>query len=156
MNKRIYLAGTIAGKTFDDANEWRKHVESFIKNNSINVDTINPLRGKQHIQKKNELITKFEYAKYPVSSQKGIVRRDFNDVTNSDCLLVNLLTSESASIGTLMEIAWAYQLRIPVVLLMEKEGNPNDHLFVRECVTYQTESMGEALDLCLYILGEIN
>lgn len=153
MTKQIYLAGSIAGKTFNEANIWRNIVTELLSYNFPNVKTINPLRGKETLQKK---ISKFEYANHPITTQKGIVRRDFNDVSTSDCVLVNLLGSESASIGTIMEIAWAYQSRIPVVLVMEKEGNPNDHLFVRECITFQTEDMEEAIDLCLYVLGELN
>lgn len=152
--KQIYLAGAIAGKTFDECNNWRKLVEAHLVRYP-NVAVRNPLRGKEHFRQSAEKFTKFEYASNPITTQKGIVRRDFNDVITSDCLLVNLLGTTEKSIGSLMELAWAYQLRIPVVLLMEPEGNINDHLFVRECAIYQTDNMWEALDLCLHILGEI-
>jgi len=78
--------------------------------------------------------------------------RDFNDCSTCDVLLVNLLGASKVSIGTVMEIAWAYQNRTPVVVVMEQEGNPHEHAMIREAIGFRVHTMGEAIAVVRTIL----
>lgn len=78
--------------------------------------------------------------------------RDFYDCTTCDILLVNLLGAKSVSIGTVMEIAWAYQKRTPIVLAIESEGNIHEHLMIDEARGFRVPTLQEALDVVVSIL----
>jgi hypothetical protein len=82
----------------------------------------------------------------------------------ADVLLVNLLGAERVSIGTVMEIAWADAVRVPVVLVMEpsaeentglvpSKGNVHEHAMIRECVGFRVQTLDEGLNVVKAILG---
>ena len=56
-SKLIYLAGSIAGKTFKEADSWRSLITEYLQDDYPNVTVRNPLRGKEHLPKK---FTKFK------------------------------------------------------------------------------------------------
>lgn len=51
-----------------------------------------------------------------------------------------------------MEIAWAYQARIPVVAIMESENNPHEHGMIREAIGFRVETVDEAINVVRAIL----
>lgn len=151
---RVYLAGPITGLSYDGAIDWRAKFSSklFAINNNSKIIGISPMREKQHLSKITEFsATCKEYENIPMSSPKGIICRDFFDATRCDLLMVNLLDAPRVSIGTMMEIAWCYQKRTPIVCVMEKEGNPHEHAFVNETINYRVDNLDEAV----YIIGSI-
>ena len=79
-----------------------------------------------------------------MSSQRGVFHKDRMDVQRADAMIINLLGAEKVSIGTVMEIGWANAWEIPVVLVMEKEGNVHDHCMIREACPFHVESVEEA------------
>jgi nucleoside 2-deoxyribosyltransferase len=79
--------------------------------------------------------------------------RDHWDVSRCDAVLVVLSGATRVSIGTVMELGWAYAYRKPVVAVMEEEGNPHEHGMVREALSYRVTTLDEAIDL-LNILKE--
>jgi nucleoside 2-deoxyribosyltransferase len=145
---RLYLAGPIAGLTHYDATDWREYIMSRLDDR---IQCFSPMRGKEYLQGKG-VLHGGDYPEHPLSTQRGIMGRDYFDVKRADALLVNLLAPPRVSIGTIMELAWAYAMQKPVVLLMENEGNPHDHLMVNECYTYRTEDIEEAVALCEHLL----
>jgi nucleoside 2-deoxyribosyltransferase len=80
-----------------------------------------------------------------LSCQRGITTRDRWDAMRCDALFVNLLGATRVSIGTVMEIAWADAKRIPIVLVMEKEGNLHDHAMLREVVGFRVENLDDGV-----------
>jgi nucleoside 2-deoxyribosyltransferase len=80
--------------------------------------------------------------------------RDFNDVKQSDVLLVNLLGAKVPSLGTIMEMAWAFALQKPCVVAIEATGNPHDnHPMIHEAMSFRVESLEDAVDAVAIILG---
>ena len=88
-----------------------------------------------------------------MTSAKAINRRDYFDCTRSTLVLVNLEGTERVSIGTVMEIAWAYQAKIPTIVVCPK-GNIHHHVMLDECSTYQVETLDEAIALVKVLLPE--
>ena len=81
--------------------------------------------------------------------------RDYNDVKRCDALLVNLLGLTKPSLGTTMELAWAYMLQKPAVVVMEKEGNPHDnHPMLMQAMPFRVETLEEGIDTIAVILGK--
>lgn len=136
----VYLAGPISGLNYDGCTEWRQYV---IDNLPEDIKGLSPMRAKAHL--KDLKVLTGSYSDHVLSTQRGIYARDRFDCTRADAILVNLLGAEKVSIGTVMEIAWAADNNIPVVLAMEKEGNIHDHPMVREACPFVVGTIDEAI-----------
>lgn len=125
----VYLAGPITRCTREEAEAWRRLASQSLALRGI--DTISPLRPRP-------------YLAGPLTDQ-DIVARDTSDIRRADALLVNLLDATQVSIGTVMEIALAWEQRKPVVLVMEPDGNCHDHPFLRVMVTVQVPTLAAGI-----------
>lgn len=144
---KIYLAGPIAGCSYTGSNGWREYITENVKDNIV---CLNPLRGKEYLSKETKL--QMQYDDKPLSSARAITTRDRFDATRCDILVVNMLDATEKSIGTTMEIAWADSKRIPILLIMEKQGNVHEHPMLTECVGWRTDSLEEAVEIINNIL----
>ncbi len=126
---KVYLCGPMTGETYEHATKWRNNVAA--KLYDFDIDPIDPLRGKAFLEVDGVLGN--TNGKSPLESAAGIVTRDCWDVSRCDVLLVNFTGAKIVSIGSCFEIAWAYQRRIPIVIVMEKHGNIHDHCFIDIC-----------------------
>lgn len=148
MKPKVYLAGPIAGLSFDDATTWRILAKGLLADSGI--DAYSPLRNKEYFKD----INKFEnkgYEEFPLSTSKAVVCRDFLDCTTSNVVIVYLLGAKSISIGTVMEIAWAYQARVPIILVMEKD-NLHSHCMVNECANFKVDNLEDAINIAKSVL----
>lgn len=150
--KQVYLAGPITGLSHKGCTEWRVYAKELFSEHQIKADS--PMRGKDYLSHLESISgTGEEYAALGVfATQKGIMTRDYFDCTNCDVLLVNLLGAKAVSIGTVFEMAWAYMKRTPIVVVMEKEGNPHEHMFVREAIGFRVDNLDDAIDVVKSIL----
>ena len=135
---KVYLAGPITGCTYEGATDWR---DDFIKMMPENILGMSPMRGKSHLAS-SESIAK-ELPENVLSNSRAIMTRDHFDCLNCDVILVNFSDSTKVSIGTVMEIAWAYAYRKPVVAIMGSDGI-HDHPMVNEAIGYKVESLEQA------------
>jgi nucleoside 2-deoxyribosyltransferase len=145
----VYLAGPITGLSYEDSIEWR---EKAIEALAPDIDAFSPLRAKTYLRGTMQI--GMSYENFPLSSQRGIMCRDFFDCTQRDLLLVNFKGAKAVSIGTVMEVAWAYGARKPIVAVMEptidspnifERGNPHNHSMVMEAIPFVVPTMEEAL-----------
>lgn len=145
---KAYLAGPITGLTHKGADEWREFVsEKLIANDVV---PLSPLRAEKFLEEFGVLETSYIGAT-PMVTDRGMVTRDLWDLSRADVILCNLLGAERVSIGTMFELAWALYLRKPTVVVMEPEGNPHEHSFVREAIDYRVETLDEAVDNILIL-----
>lgn len=151
MKHCVYLAGPISGCTYEGAQDWRDLVANAL--DSERIETLTPMRGKQFL-KEEGVITSAAYGNV-IATSKGVTRRDFFDCTRASCVFVNLLGAKRVSIGTVMEIAWAFQARIPTVVLMEK-GNIHEHIMIEEACHYVVDSLDKGVALVKFLLNEVN
>ena len=117
----VYLAGPIAGLTYDEASSW--HDEATNAAASLGYEVYSPMRGKESLEKTNEVL------RIDVSTNAGVIPspfpRDAMDVRRCDVVVANLLLSETASIGTMIELGMAYALgKFIVLVLPEKAKSP--------------------------------
>lgn len=146
---RIYLAGPIAGLTYEGCTGWRDEVAAEL----YRFMCYSPMRGKGYLKEVGEIGT--QRYQQVLSTDKAIYVRDRMDVLEADLVICNLLGATKASIGTMFELAWASLNNIPVIGIMEKEGNVHDHPFVREAVGFRVETLREAMALAHFILMPI-
>jgi nucleoside 2-deoxyribosyltransferase len=153
---RVYLSGPIAGLTYGDATNWRQYALEWLA--AHGVKGLSPFRGKEyleHVAKETPFTVDGDKFKHlgPLSTNKGLTTRDRWDSMTCDVLLVNLLGATRPSFGTVMEIAWADSCRIPIVLVMEAEGNLHDHGMINEVAGYRVATLEEGLNIVKAILS---
>ncbi len=145
--KAIFLAGPLTGISYNDALEWRKYVERRLPPDVI---AFSALRGKDYVER--EAVLKDAYPDHLLSTPQGTIARDRFDVSRCDALFVNFLKADRVSIGTIMEMAWADALRIPIILAMEN-GNIHDHAFVRQVAAFITDDLDEAIRTAVNVVA---
>ena len=139
----VYLAGPIAGLTYDEGQDWRKYAcQKFPQE----IRGISPLRCKE-ILRSESVITIKSYSNSPLTTDRGITTRDANDCTRADALLVNLLGAKAVSFGTPSEFGMAHILRIPIVVVIEDEGSPYDHPMMRDMAGYRVNNLDEGIEI---------
>jgi nucleoside 2-deoxyribosyltransferase len=153
MRPIVYLAGAIAGLSGADAIDWRNQAVEDLKLRG--VEALSPMRAKDVLRNRTISGNFNDYKDLGAFfTSRGIMTRDFNDVRLCDAMLVNLLDLEKPSLGTIMELAWAYAFQKPAVVAIEKTGNPHDgHPMIFEAIPFRVESLEEAIDSVAIILG---
>ena len=148
INKKVYLAGPIAGLTYDEGQDWRAYAQAALETHGILG--YSPLRQKDFLRSHGVIGT----AKWdnPMATDRGIMTRDHNDVKTSGALLINLLGAQKVSAGTAMEMAWAWAYKIPVVVAIEDTGNCHEHPMMRETFDYRVPDLDAAISIVAAIL----
>jgi nucleoside 2-deoxyribosyltransferase len=113
---------------------------------------LSPLRDKLYLQDGKE-IDAGRYRGLFMSDPSAILGRDFNDCVNSDVVLVNVLGITTPSLGTAMEIAWAYDRHIPIVLVAEEDNPHRKHPLINAACQFKTDDLDEGLALVKTILA---
>lgn len=147
--KTVYLAGPITGLSWLESEYWRDQIQGVANSKfpelAKGVKFLSPMRGKDFLQYESKI--KDSYTDNPFASSKAIMLRDFHDVSVSDALIVNLSHCQTVSIGTVMEIAWAYQRRIPVICIQNSQNTLHEHSMLNEAIWWKVNGVAEALDV---------
>ncbi len=156
----VYLAGPITGLTHDESVGWRNEFQKLyfdILNKShaneylYNVHFLSPMRGKDYLKEVG--VIQDSYTTFDcLATEDGIIGRDYNDCKRSNALIVNLLNTKIVSIGTVMELAWCYDMHKPAILIMDK-NNIHNHPFVRRCSNFKVETLEQATFTLRQIIG---
>ena len=152
----VYLAGSIAGLTGEEAREWRFLARDVLES-VYQIDVRDPLRGKEALGTQSPISTDFTCYKHLglFYESRAIMIRDFNDVKQADVLLVNLLGAVKPSLGTIMELAWAYAMQKPAIVVIEESGNPHDnHPMIHEAMGFRVTSLDEGIKAVALVLGK--
>ena len=120
----IYLAGGMqkfGKKDFNESNYWRVHIEQEL----MKLDC-----GRQtRICNPNDYYSFYDNSpRY--STMREVMEFDLNKVRNSDLIIVNF--NDLKSLGTMAELAIAYEHRIPVIGLCSEENYPMLHPWQKE------------------------
>lgn len=127
---KIYLSGTIAGLTFEEANKWRSEVTEKLRD--FGIQTLNPLRGRMFVNSDEEGRDPYE-----------IVQRDLRDLRDCDFVLAYM---DSPSVGTSMEIMQAYSVEKKSVVLVSGNSKLLDHPWLRVTCTSMFETLDKAIE----------
>ena len=153
VDKTVYLAGPIDGLSYREGVEWRRYAQEKLAVEGIKAQS--PQRGKDYIGDNPELAAEMDFAKQEaafsaniMSTGRMIMTRDKFDALNCSILLVNFAGAKRASIGTVMEIAWAYLQGKPIIVVADEEDVLHrSHPMLRETFSCVTNSLDEALDV---------
>jgi len=126
----IYLSGPMSGMDKATMCNWREDAKLY----GLNHIWLDPTRESNLI-----------------NEEVGCFHRDYSDVKRSDLVLVNLTQSvDQISIGTMFEIAWAYEMRKPIVLIVNPTTSHilyKTHPFIRDCTVFKVCYLYQALEL---------
>jgi nucleoside 2-deoxyribosyltransferase len=141
MRPSVYLAGPISGCSYEGATNWREEAASVLFDEGIAA--FSPMRHKEYLL--GEHAIQDSYDQHYLSTMRAIMTRDFRDATKCDMIITNVVGATKVSIGTVMEIAWGFQARVPVVLVSEGKENPHYHGMIREAIGWEVKTMQEAI-----------
>lgn len=138
--KRVYLAGLISTErpaTF----AWRKEAFDELK---WTFEVLSPLRDKLDLARhsKDGGVTDTRL------TSKDVILRDHSDVLSSDLIIVHLEAFGSLRplMGTLFELAWAWEHKIPVIAIAyEDNAVMRIHPFLAESVSHFVTTTAEAI-----------
>mgnify|MGYP001583256394 CR=1 FL=1 len=127
---KAYLSGPILGKTWTEASIWRLQAEEELK---PYYECLNPVGDEMPWPGviTNDLI--------PAQHSVWTLRRDLDWVERADVVLVN--TDRWTSVGTIIEMGWAFALKIPIVVA----GPQPDHHWLRQMVLVRFDELRCAL-----------
>jgi len=152
VHKTVYLAGPIDGLSYAEGIEWRQHAQKDLAVHGIKG--MSPQRGKGYIADFAEIAGEMDFSKQegltdnPMSTSRGILARDKFDALNCSVLFVSFLGATRVSTGTIMEIAWAYQLNKPIVVVVEDDDTLHrNHPMLRETFDYVVNNIDAGLDI---------
>lgn len=138
--KYVYLAGPI--QDAKDPSGWRIEMSNTLRNSRL--CGIDPFHQGVFDDKGHEAHT-----------ARSIVDRDHYHSTRCDLLLVNFLDATRVSIGTVMEIAWAYDKHIPIVVIVDMtSGDWVNHPMIKGCASFTVHSLKEAVEMIAITLGD--
>lgn len=127
-----YLAGKI--KIGHDATGYRARIAPVLRKHGIH--SLDPLRGKYTMKDRQSL---------PANE---VVVRDLQDIDRAHVVLAVMMKYEDTSFGTPCEIMYAWQRRIPVILITN-ERYLYDHFWARSLcsrIFFVYEDAGESFD----------
>ena len=129
----IYLAGPMSHQSFDEQLKWITQLKDGL------------LYGGYEYKKKPELFIPplyYNFEEKHHKSEREVLNFDLNRLRNSD--LVVALFNGIESVGTVMEVAIAYENRIPVIVYNTTGGIL--HPWVQEMSTRECTDMRELVE----------
>jgi len=144
-----YLAGPMTGMTLEHVQTWRRKARASLEDAGFVV--LDPARGLMFLEP--ESVVQDAYEDEFTENKHVVFTRDKFDATRADILFVNLKHATRISIGTMMEMGWAHLSGRFVVTVIEKEGNPHMHAFVREASSIMFDDPEDACDYIIKTFG---
>lgn len=130
---KIYLSGSMSDVSFEEMSKWRKQVMDAIRfgqyDYTKNPSFFNPVN-----------YYGFEEVRY--RSEREVMEFDLNALRNSNLVIVNF--NDDRSVGTISELAIAYEHRIPIIGI-NKDGHLL-HPWLEGFVTRMCDSVKEAVE----------
>ena len=126
---KIYLAGKMSGLTYEQMNDWRRKVKTYLE--GYGVQCLNP------VDYYNFELDRSTY------TEKEIKEFDLFLVKMSSLIIVNLEYPDT--IGTAIELQKAQDWGIPVIAFGRTEERPV-HPWLDLCITKECKTMADALN----------
>lgn len=130
---KIYLSGAMSSLSFEEQSRWRQQIIDAIK---YNYD----------LRKKPIFFNPVDYYNFEEvrhRSEREVMEFDLNGLRNSDLVVVNF--NDPKSLGTCAELAIAYELKIPIVGIRNKD-NKELHPWLTEFTNRMCLNLREAVE----------
>jgi nucleoside 2-deoxyribosyltransferase len=138
---KIYMVHPISGLTPDEVFNYYQTNEAILK--GWGYDVLTPMYGKGLLR--TEVMFKDRDYTTPCTTNHAIFTRDHWMVTCADVIYANFTSAKVASIGSIMELAWASHLGKHVIATIP-EANVHRHCFVTEACSIVYPSHEESME----------
>jgi hypothetical protein len=148
----VYLSGSITSdpRTF----QWRTDFENLIDSRGLPVVVQNPCRSKydQNVLKRIMSGQKVDHFRDDKKLPFGVLKRkDRQMIRICSLIVVNLkiINKERPPIGTIYELAWADELRLPVIAIIGEDQDDifASHPFIIDSYCERVPSVEEAVNV---------
>jgi len=140
----VYLSGGMRGLTGAEARRWRDLASRLLREN-YNIGVLDPMRDLRAIADTDVIRATYD-SHNPFLSNTGMLHRDYLDVQRCSGVLVNLLNHTQTSIGSIIEVGWAYALRKPIVVVLEKNDVLyGDHPLLQATISYRVTTVEDGV-----------
>ena len=141
----VYLSGPITGLDYEGCTDWREYATEAFPGH---IQGVSPMRAKRYLQSTGPISAHYgAYADLPLTRGRGLNARNRFDIRRADALLVNLLGATRVSIGSVMEVALANELKVPVIAAIEPDDlNLHASSMLLDCVDFLYHSLDEAIE----------
>lgn len=149
MKKTVYLAGPVLDVETWEAKNWRLWMADRLADHGI--IGVSPLRCDPAVEGTYAI----DYADSRFGTARAIAAKNWFDVNHCDLVLAYLPLpppERTQSYGTIGEIGWARGLGKPVVIVTN-DPRIARHPVVTAGVGWVLETLEEALDVCIGVLG---
>lgn len=148
MTKFVYLAGPITDCSKYEANDWRNYVSNEL--NGYGITAISPLRCEPLNGDKYGPTVDPKFG-----TARAIGSKNLFDVRTCDMVLAYLPTPSQGrhqSWGTIIELAWAFSLGKPAILVTD-DLQVMAHPVIDACAGWMLESLDDGIETLIGILG---
>ena len=146
----VYLAGPIAGCLEGEAKDWRFYADSLLS--PYHVRGISPLRCEPAVDGKYDDAESGQFEDKMFGSHDAIVAKNWYDLNQCDATLAYLPPDYNLSIGTISEIAWAFAVRKPLVIVATDPKILN-HPMTQVQAGWLLDNLEDACEVLGQILG---
>jgi len=147
----IYLVHPMSGLKYEEVEVYYTKTKTVLE--SLGYYVMHPMVAKKSLQS-TIFHSKVDEKGSPIITSHSITRRDHWMVRKADIILADLNNAKEKSIGSISEIATAYELGKHTIGIMEKK-NVHQHTFMLEQFDIIFEKYEEAMDyLTKLIRGE--
>lgn len=143
---RAYLCGPITGFSYSKVTDWRE--KAAVELAKHNIVSYSPMRGKSYLKDLGPLSADCDTHDGGVEvSMDGVMMRDYLDVIRSHVIVAYLPTENIKwpSVGSCIEMGWAFDRRIPVVAITAKDGCYMQHPMANRCITYRVDTLEQGI-----------
>jgi len=149
MNKTIYLAGPVGGLTEEEAKGWRKQFADDLKFYA-EVKGISPLRAEPPTDGSYDIQNSANSGDECWGSPRAVASKNYFDVTHCDIVVAYL---PSKSLGTVVEMAWAFEMGKSVILVSDVPDIA-DHPLLMRCASWIVPTLEDAMVICTGMMGD--
>lgn len=154
MRKRIYLAGNISA---DPATyKWRDEATKLLEKDYTILNPAANKFNKEMLKAHRKEGDQEKFVEDAVNrSQHVLIVKDYQLIASADIILVNvqIVTPEKPPLGTVFELAWAWQLKKPVIAIVG-DNLYSKHPFPAAVFSATAETVSEACGLIQYFFTE--
>jgi len=148
---RVYLAGSMTNSSIQAATEWRSFAALELQ--KYGIKAYSPTRGKKFDPTKPISLDSEKEMGGPENTNKAINMRDYLDCIKADAILAFLdVTTPYPSGGTIIEFAWAWHLRIPIIAAVPDNTYYTNHPMISELITYRVDTIDEGIKIVASVL----
>lgn len=141
--RTVYLSGPISGCSEEQAGGWREYVTARL---ASGICVIDPMRDAVDFSVLSDERLDDTARLRSLTHGREILVRNQTDIRRCDLLLVNFLSAQRVSIGSIGEICWAEAFRKPVIIVRESHGNLHDHGLINAIACGRFDSLDLAIE----------